>query len=841
MYSTYTNPTMVVTCNTPYPAESIYQPHFDTFPYPLSDFQKYAIEAIVSGNHALVTAPTGSGKTLPAEFAIQYFVGKGKRVVYTTPVKALSNQKFYEFSKKYPHISFGLCTGDIKTNPTADVVICTMEIMTNYLFTALDSTSATATANLQFQIDVQNDLSILIMDEAHYINDADRGQAWERAILMLPPHVQMLMMSATIDNPEGFAKWCERGGIGAKQVYWAHTSHRVVPLSHYGFLTTTEAIFKIVKDKEVQKQIRDDTNTLIPLQTATNQFNELGYRTIMKTKGLFETNQVYSKRKHVLNQLALHLRDRDMLPALAFVFSRKHVELCAEEITIPLLEDDSKVGYNVRRECETIVRKLPNFQEYLQLPEYNRLVALLERGIGIHHSGMIPVLREIVELMISKNYIKLLFATDSFSIGLDCPIRTTVFTSLKKFDKNGERHLYAHEYSQAAGRAGRRGLDTVGYVVHCNNLFDMSNITDYKAVMSGIPQTLVSKYRVSYGLILSLLKNGQTGGFDAFSEKSMVYNEIQKSIQTEQDIVDTLSEKINKKRDSINHARTPVSVCYRYLELEKMAKTMTNKKRKDAEREVQSIRDEHRHLQDDVQSVVELEKMESEHKESMASVGYMKDYIKTQTKLVCDVLLEDKFIQPTGTAAEGCYEMTQLGKIASNIAEIHPLAISRLMVESNSFEGLSAVQLVGLFSCFTDIKIQEDERMSRPLIDDLCLKDKISRLCKLYGEYENRELEQDIRSGLKYTGAIVFDIIEISMKWCRCATEADCKYFIQSALAEKSISVGDFTKGLLKIVTIARELSNVCEELGQISLLHKLGEIDGMVLKYVATAQSLYV
>jgi len=835
---------MVVICDKPYPENSAHEEHFNTFSFPLSDFQKYAIEAIVTGNHTLITAPTGSGKTLPAEFAIQYFVNQGKRVVYTTPVKALSNQKFYEFSKKFPHISFGLCTGDIKTNPNADVVICTMEIMTNYLFTSLDTTSADSN-HLQFQIDVKNELAVLIMDEAHYINDDERGQAWEKAILMLPSHVQMLMMSATIDNPQGFAEWCEKKrnihistDDNEKKVYWAYTNHRVVPLSHYGFLTTTEAIFKSVKDKELQKQIRDSTNTLIPLQNANNEFNEQGYRTIVKTKTLFDMHHMESKRKHVLNQLALFLRDREMLPALAFVFSRKHVELCAEEITVPLLEDDSKVSYIVRRECESIVRKLPNFQEYLQLPEYNRLITLLERGIGIHHSGMIPVLREIVELMISKNYIKLLFATDSFSIGLDCPIRTTIFTNLKKFDKKGERYLYAHEYSQAAGRAGRRGLDTIGYVVHCNNLFDISSVTDYKSVMSGIPQKLVSKYHVSYGLILNLLKNGKSGCFHEFSEKSMVQNEIERTVNNEKNAYYVLYEKMRKKRETIEMARTPRAVCNEYIELEKSAKNSVNKKRKDAEKAMQSIREEHRFLQDDVKAVRELMELENECKNALESIEYMTQYIQCQTDAVCNVLLEDKFIHKM---ADDAYEMTKLGKIASGIAEIHPLVISRLMVDTNYFEGLSAIQIVGLLSCFTDIKIPADEKMSRPMISDLSLAHRIQQMMSLYDSYEQIEVDRDIRSGLKYNDALSFDIIDMAMQWCRCSSETECKYFIQSSVAEKSISIGDFTKGMLKLVTISRELTMVCEEFGQFELLHKLGEIEKLVLKYVTTSQSLYV
>ena len=194
---------MVKVCSNTYSTECevLYKQHFDTFPYPLSDFQKHAIEAVVTGNHVLVTAHTGSGKTLPAEFAIRHFVGQGKRVVYTSPIKALSNQKYYEFTKKYPDIKFGLFTGDIKTNPNADVLIMTTEILMNYLFTSLNSVSEGEKPSLQFQIDVKNELACVVFDEVHYINDQERGQTWEKTILMLPTHVQMVMLSATIDNP----------------------------------------------------------------------------------------------------------------------------------------------------------------------------------------------------------------------------------------------------------------------------------------------------------------------------------------------------------------------------------------------------------------------------------------------------------------------------------------------------------------------------------------------------------------------------------------------------------------------------------------------------------------
>ena len=199
------------------------------------------------------------------------------------------------------------------------------------------------------------------------------------------------------------------------------------------------------------------------------------------------------------------IRDR---PGIVFIFSRKQVERAAKEVTVNLLEDDSKIPYLVKNECDMILRKLSNREEYLNLPEYKELISLLEKGVGIHHSGMIPVFKEIVEIMISKKYIKLLFATESFAIGLDCPIKTAIFPAVKKFDGNYLRELYAHEYTQMAGRAGRRGIDKVGYVVHCNNLFDVPIKQNYKRMLSGVPQRLIYKYHISFSLILNLIKNG---------------------------------------------------------------------------------------------------------------------------------------------------------------------------------------------------------------------------------------------------------------------------------------------------------------------------------------------
>jgi superfamily II RNA helicase len=467
------------------------------------------------------------------------------------------------------------------------------------------------------------------------------------------------------------------------------------------------------------------------------------------------------------------------------------------------------------------------------------LVTLLERGIGIHHSGMIPILREIVELMISKKYIKILFATESFAIGLDCPIRTAVFTSLTKFDGNGERFLMSHEYTQMAGRAGRRGIDTIGYVVHCNNLFPVPSINEYKSILGGIPQKLVSKYRISYSLILNLLKNGQTKDFHLFSNKSMIFNELLKTQNGVKTQIDELTEKINKKIEYVNNARTPRAICEHYIYLETTLKNSVNKKRKDAEKQLETIKMDYRYISDDLKSVRELIDMENILNKNNEFLEYNKKYIENETEKICKIMVENGFIEKCVENDE--YRLTLLGNIASNIAEIHPLVISKQMIEWEYFKDFSPTQIIGLFSCFTDIKIPFEMKLSVSNTEDLFLKNKIENITRYYHYYNELEIDNEVNTGIKYDDALNYDMVDFSMKWSECQTEEECKIFIQTDLAYKEISIGDFTKAILKIVTISKELMNVCELIGEVELLHKLSQIEGLVLKYVTTSQSLYV
>jgi superfamily II RNA helicase len=869
----HTQTGMVKICNALYPKDSEYNSYFEQYKYELSDFQKYAIQGIVEGKNILVTAHTGSGKTLPALFAIEHFVKQGKKVIYTSPIKALSNQKYWEFSNKFPDISFGLLTGDIKTNPTADVLIMTTEILMNYLFQNYNQNQnqnqiyneKDEKNNETLQIDIQTELACVVFDEVHYINDLARGHVWEQTILTLPSHIQMLMLSATIDNPVNFGNWIEhihsvpldetQSAFGKKEcleVWICSTEKRVVPLTHYSFITVNEGMLKGIKDESLKAEIKSATNNLIVIKTKDNHFQEKNYHQVKKMLTLLENKQQYIKRKFAVNSVLLFLREREMLPAIIFVFSRKQVELLADEITTNLLEDDSKIPYTTAYECEQIIRgKLSNYREYLELPEYNVLVKLLEKGIGIHHSGMIPILREIVELLIAKNRIKLLIATESFAIGLDCPIKTAVFISLQKFDGNQQRMLYPHEYNQMSGRAGRRGIDTFGSIVHCNNLFPFPSVYDYQQLLCGNPQKLQSKFQISYSMIFSLFKCKELDQQTVvdFVEKSMYFREIQTSLDTIKNQITLLEEKLKKKMEFLNLLKTPLAVLEKYTILNKELKNATNKKRKDITKELNSYL-EYKSLEKDVLFYSEKELLHQELENERGLLQHTENEVSVKITNIISILENYGYIHRCDET-EGGFEIafTPLGYKASHFNEVHPLLFSHII---DDMYQLSPKQWVGILSCFTNIKLGQGEqregeqtgttREIQNSKNDTNLEGVIVKMQNFYNHLI--KIEDSLYIYNQCENEPLYELVDLFMEWCDCNDEKECKYFIQNSLEQKNISIGDFTKSILKISAIVGEVENLYNNIvddNSIVMLHTCSLIKPMILKYITTSQSLYI
>jgi superfamily II RNA helicase len=833
---------MVKICSNVYSEsnEIKYKDYFSSYPFPLSSFQKYSIEAIVEGHHVLVCVPTGSGKTLPGEFAIEHFVKQGKKVIYTSPIKALSNQKFYDFSLKFPNISFGILTGDIKFNPEADVLIMTAEILQNTLYknkSVLSANDNTITSSTTFEMDFNTELGCVIMDEVHYINDIDRGKVWEETIMMLPSHIQMVMLSATLDSPEIFAHWCENrnnDNNNKKTVYLAPSHERIVPLTHYSFITCTTGIFKVVKDKTVQQEIMKITNRLHVIQNAKGHFQDDNYKQIHKTLDLFESKNHFIKRSHVLNQVSKHMVENNMLPAICFVFSRKSLEVCAKEITTNLLEFDSKVPYIIKNECEQIIRKLPNYKEYLFLPEYVQMVSLLEKGIAIHHAGVMPVLREMVELLFAKGYIKLLFATETFAVGINMPTKTVLFTDVNKFDGNLFRLLHSHEYTQMAGRAGRRGIDTVGNVIHLNNLFKNIETVNYKIMMKGNPQKLVSKFKISYNLLLNLIDIGYSN-FSKFAKQSMIQETVDNQVKGIYNKMTKLSGEIDSLEQSINYLSTPKDIVNEYILLTNKRLSVVNSKRKEIDRKINNLVDTYKFIESDKKTIMNINTKYNEYKELQDEIVKTELYIESNVMSVLNLLEGFQYIIKN---EENIYTLSLAGKIANNLREVHCILFGDLLIQ-NKLDLLDANDLVALFSCFTNCTVPENLSTNIPFSENKYLEKLLFELIENDNKLKQNELKNNIETGT--TTNMQYNLISYMYEWCECDNIETCKSLLQKMAIEKEIFLGEFIKAILKINNIVNELIRVSEIIGNIKLLHTLKEIPKKTLKYVATNQSLYI
>ena len=912
---------MVKQCVNKYIEDDKYNCHFQCFPFELSDFQKYAIEGIVDDKHVLVTAHTGSGKTLPAEFAIDYFVTKKhKKVIYTSPIKALSNQKFYEFGKKFPHIDFGILTGDIKFNPEADVLIMTTEILQNNLFQkyvqknkqqTIFNTDTYNTCNdnnvnnevhnnnnnntlSDFNMDIENDLACVIFDEVHYINDEDRGKVWEQTIMMLPNHVQMVMLSATIDKPERFAAWCENqqtstknnndnnneNKLAVKEVYLIPTNHRVVPLYHHLYLDCNQTLFKSLKNKELKDKVRAFIRKPHLLKDQQHKFNDNIYYETKKMRDLFDKEKCFIRPNFIFNNLASYLKNNDMLPAICFVFSRKNVEKYAHEVTTNLLEDDSKVPYIIERETQNILRKMPNYDEIINLPEYKSLIVLLQKGVAIHHSGILPVLREVVELLFAQGYIKLLFATETFAVGLNMPTKTVIFTSLYKYTSSGERYLYSHEYTQMAGRAGRRGIDSEGHVIHLCNMFHnhFPNYISYNNIVGGVPQTLKSKFKMNYALTIQLLKAFDDGNIlhnsENFVKSSMMYETLQKRIGASEEelndiqrlqtvptvdtvvhTVDTLHTVQNIEPDKNNMmtiSQEQSELCKQYEDLlQELEITSGNKKKKLYKKQttmLEQLKLKIPNFNDSLlKTLLQPQKQETEiqqqHLDKQQEINSMKTFVESKFSVILNVLRQEDIVD---NKKDNENKLTLKGHICSYLNEINPLLMGTLINEDLTLKFIQEISLdefIGFLSCFYNVKVNESYRTYN--IENCKHKSLgLQKLVKFIHETQSKYVAYETRNRFvtgEFSEELVFDLVDYVIEWCRATDEHSCQNILNRLAVEKELFVGDFSKALLKIYNIINELTSVYNYLQNVEMLHYLQNSSEKLLKYVVTNQSLYI
>ena len=830
------------------------EPLETTYPFELSFFQKSAITAIQKGESVLVTAHTGSGKTLPAEYGIEYWVSKGKKVVYTSPIKALSNQKFHEFTIKFPNISFGLLTGDIKYNPEADVLIMTTEILRNTLFqkTILSSDQPTNSA-LQFDMDLQSELSCVVFDEVHYINDQSRGKVWEESIMMLPNHVQLIMLSATIDTPSRFAAWVEQQNP-TKEVWLCSTSDRVVPLKHYMYITMHDSMFDTMDNKEQKGRFRGINNEFQLLKSKGKPFEESVYHGVKDVKRYMDKNRVFLKRSYAINKVVKKLQSNDMLPAICFVFSRKGVEQCASEVNHSLIEEGSTHGETVENECKKILLKLPNYREYMQLPEYLFMIKLLKKGVAIHHSGVLPILREMVELLFSKGYIRLLFATETFAVGINMPTKTVIFSSFMKYDGHTERIIQGHEYTQMAGRAGRRGMDTVGYVIHMSNLSDLPSLVDYKKMLKGSPQKLTSKFVIHYNLVLNLLRSNNSDML-TFMNRSMNQESIQNQLKSIQSQMVSVQE---EQSLFVPYYTLTIdeSILEKYLALQEASEYQSSKQRKGQKKELYKLREVYTSIDKEIHLYKKMRNYKEELESLTQNVKFIETYNAETIHIFMDILYSHRYITITSTSetksvqfkedrpwanTNNSVTLTEKGIISIGIQEWNGIVAGEFLCETEYMDEMSVIDIIKLFSCFTNIRVSDDVKTGykKHRFTGNILEKYLDTLNTIYNKYNDIEIKYRLNTGLEYE--IHYDLFPYIEDWINSSDEQSCAKVLKSLESNKKIFVGEFVKALLKIHTVGLELEKIAEDMNRMDLLVKLREIPTLILKYVVNTQSLYI
>ncbi|HTE17027.1 MAG TPA: DEAD/DEAH box helicase, partial [Armatimonadota bacterium] len=393
------------------------RPLNELFPYPLDPFQLESIQRIDEGHSVLVCAPTGSGKTVIAEYAIHRALANNQRVFYTTPLKALSNQKFRDLGKALGEPRVGLLTGDVSINRDADVVVMTTEVFRNMLY---GTTLGAVETNLR-------DVQFVILDEVHYMNDEHRGTVWEESIIYCPPPVQLVALSATVANAGDMAAWMTKVH---GDTHLITTDFRPVPLRfHYFDGRNLTALLRRNRPTDHKPRVNTETGRRLRRGDMMPQ-------------------------PHALVQA---LAEREMLPAIYFVFSRKgcdsamlscgHLELLKEEEMDRL---EAMVAEHVAA--------YPSVADHAHLP-------YLLRGLAVHHAGLLPTWKVLVERLFQAGLVKAVFATETLAAGINMPARTTVLSSITKRGDAGHRSLTASEFLQMSGRAGRRGMDRLGHVV----------------------------------------------------------------------------------------------------------------------------------------------------------------------------------------------------------------------------------------------------------------------------------------------------------------------------------------------------------------------------------------
>ena len=752
----------------------LYEPKYRQFSFELDHFQKFACEGIDRNENVFVAVATGSGKTVPAEYAIAKAINENKKVVYISPIKALSNQKYKDFSQDIEDI--GIMTGDNKVNPSASLVIMTAEIFRNSLYRSKWNVTPPEDS-YSFEPSL---VKYVILDEIHYINDRDRGKVWEEILMLLPNDTQLTMLSATIDKPEILSGW-----IGQKQqknTRLITQYRRPVPLKFY------------LQNQNEKSIVLDKT------------FNDDNYRNFKCKK--------YSDIYWINHSIEM-LQREEKLPSIYFVLSKAKINSYVNKIVGNYLTKEEVI--QVKKIWKEYLFKYS--KEYQSSTQFENLYNLVCRGVAYHHSGIIPILKEIVEILYSKKLIKVLLATETFAVGVNMPTKTVVFTGLTKYGNNGRRLLRTDEFLQMAGRAGRRGIDTFGEVIILP--FYLPKEQDFKNIILGNSLSLSSRLKLDYSWILRNLTNIKMNGnivesLIEVAKESFLERNSDEYISKTRNEIKKLEKELEEYKISSDY-ENEILCCLKDSE-----RKLSQKKKKNISKKLMVLKNNPEYL-----IFCKIQKLTKQIRDKNSEIGFEKQKLAIHFEKILNYLQEEGLIKNN--------ILTSFGLIVKEVNEINPLIFSYMAFE-NYFDNITFPELCAFLSIFLECK---DNNVYLSDLENII--DDNERILLQAAEetmdyYSQKEIE--LLNELPYPMAQNYQITLEHYKFVK--FWASGKKWNEIKFEYKNFE-GNFCKLILRIHNLLREIKTIFSILEKSNLVEMIEENEDSLIREFVQTDSLYL
>jgi ATP-dependent RNA helicase HelY len=757
---------------------------FETFDFEMDPFQITACHAIEDGKGVLVAAPTGAGKTIVGEFAAYLATEKLKKCFYTTPIKALSNQKYQEFVERFGEERVGLLTGDNSINSDADILVMTTEVLRNMLYT-----SSTSLSNLGF----------VVMDEVHYLADKFRGAVWEEVLIHLMESVQVISLSATVSNAEEFGEWLQeiRGETGV-----IVSEHRPVPLYQH-VLIGNRLIDLFNEDGSVNQTLfKSEREALKRIRTPRNRGR------------MDDENRL--NRAEVIEKLQFN----QMLPVITFIFSRQGCDAAVKQcLAANLRLTSTEEREEIRATANKYVANLNT--EDLELLGHHEWLAALERGIAAHHAGLLPVFKSCVEELFQRGLLKAIFATETLALGINMPARTVLLEKLTKW--NGEAHvpITPGEYTQLTGRAGRRGIDIEG-----NAVVIWSPTVD-SATAAGLAATrtypLRSSFSPTYNMSINLLerygrdraRNSLKSSFAQFQADRAVVGLDRQIRKNSEAISDYQTEKLCHLGDFSEYAKIKREI--KQLEsLISKRNRIDNKQRAHLEQELsgyrKSLRQHVCHSCNDRESHSRIaeraDRLIRENEGLIARVENRTNVIAKTFDRITQVLANLGYLNGD--------RVTDSGKMLSKIYAESDLLIAET-IQSGLLSKLSDIEIAAVLSVF----LFESRKPEAPKIPNTQVQDALKEIVSIWSRLQNLEAEYDVKTQKEPD----FGFCWIAFRW-------GGGHGLNSVLRNSDLSVGDFVRAIKQLIDLLNQVAGAQPELRE-KCLSAIKKMDRGVVIYL--------